>query len=355
MARDSAVLAPHMKIGKRAIVFLLVVAAVSATILHYANRGPRAAPGTAVPELISLAPADSAYLLYADLSTLRASPFLTRLMALAPVPATDPDYAKFVRATGFDYTQDLDRLVLAARPGSPSPLTLALAEGRFDRAKISSYALRSGGLERHSGAEVYVFPPSPTSKAMSMAFLDPNRVAMAEGPEATAVVAALASHGAPSAFAPAVRERISRLADSAVFAVGQVNDVPENLSVGGLRSDQFSNLVRSLRWFTLVARPEVDRLKIAVEGECNTVENARQLAATLDGLRLFGQAAIADPKLRRNLEPSAVSLLENLLRRTQISRDDQRVRLSLELTSEMVNRLPGAPARKIPATSPRMR
>ena len=181
-----AAFAPHMRIAKRAIVFLLVAAAVSAAILHYANRGPKAAQGAAIPELISLAPADSAYLLYADLSALRASSFLARLMALAPAPATDPDYAKFVRATGFDYTQDLDRLVLAARPGSPSPLTLALAEGRFDHAKISSYALRSGKIERRSGAEVYVFPPSPTSKAMSMVFLGPSRVAMAEGPEATA-------------------------------------------------------------------------------------------------------------------------------------------------------------------------
>ena len=341
-----------MSIAKRAIVFLLVAAAASAAVVYYSSRGPNAAQGPALPELITLAPADSAYLFYANLAALRASPFLDRLMALAPSPAADPEYAGFVRATGFDYARDLDRLVLASRPGPSAPLTLALAEGRFDRARISSYALRSGTLERGGGAEVYVFPPSPTSKAMAFAFLNGNRVAMAEGPEAAKAIASLASDPAPSTFAPSMRERVSRVADSAVFAVGQVADVPQNFSPGGVRSDQFSNLVRSLRWFTLAAHPEGDRLKVAAEGECDTAESARQLTGTLDGLRMLGQAMLADPRTRQRLEPATAGLLDNLLRILQVSRDDQRVRLSLELTSEMVSRLPGAATRKTPATSP---
>lgn len=341
-----------MRTAKRAIGVLLVVAGVSAAGLYYSSRGPNAAQGPAIPELIALAPPDTAYLSYADLAALRASPFVARLMALAPSPAADPEYAGFVRATGFDYARDLDRLVVAARPGSPAPLTLALAEGRFDRARISSYALRSGTLERGSGAEVYTFPPSPTSKATAFAFLNDNRVAIGEGPEAAKVVAALASSRAPSRFAPAIRERISRVADSAVFVVGQVADVPQNLSPGGMRSDQFANLVRSLRWFTLAARPEGDRLKVAVEGECDTVESARQLAGTVDGLRMLGQAMLADPGTRQRLQPATATLLESLLRIIQVSRDEQRVRLSLELTSEMVKRLPEAPAGKTRSSSP---
>lgn len=339
-----------MRITKRAILILLVAAAVSASIVYYLRRGPTAQTA-GIPELISLAPADSAYLLYADLVTLRASPFLARLMALAPSPAADPEYAGFVRATGFDYTRDLDRMVFAARPSSTASLTIALAEGRFDHDKISGYALRTGKLERHSGAEVYVFPPGPSSRAMAFAFLAPNRVVLAEGPDSAAAVAALASHRAPSTFEPAMRERISRVADSAVFAVGQVGPVPENFAPGGMRSDQFTNLVRSLRRFTLAARPEGDRLRVIAEGECDTSENARQLAGTLDGLRTLAQVALADPKTRQRLDPETAALLDALLRDTQVSRDDQHVRLSLELTPEMVNRLPGAVPRKTPPST----
>jgi hypothetical protein len=337
-----------MRLASLAIVVLLVAAAVSGAALYYSSRGPKAAQTSAIPELVSLAPADSTHLLYADLAALRASPFLAHLMALAPSPKTDPEYAKFVLATGFDYASDLDRVVLAGR-SQPDAL-VALAEGRFDREKISRYVLRNGTLERRNGAEVYAFPPSATSKAMAFAFLNDRRVALAQGPEAAAAVAAPASR-TPNTFDGPLRERISRVADAAVFAVGQSGPAPENLSVGGLRPDQFANLVGSLRWFTLAARPEGDRLRVAAEGECDTVENARQLAATLDGLRVLGQIALADPKTRQRLEPATVELFDSLLRLLQVSRDDQRVRLSLELTSEMVGHSPGPAAGKAPAIS----
>ncbi len=344
-----------MKMAKRIILILVVAAAVRSSMLYYARRGPNAAQTGTIPELISLIPADSPYLFYADLATLRASPFLARLVALAPAPTADPEYAGFVRATGFDYARDLDRVALAARPGSQSNLNVALAEGHFNHERISSYALRSGNMERHGGTEVYVFPPSATARAMAFAFLGVNRIVIAEGPEAAAVVRALASLSAPSGFGPAMRERITRVADAAIFAVGQVGRVPENFSVGGMRSDQFTNLVRSLRWFTLAARPEGDRLRTLAEGECDTAENARQLAGTLDALRALAQVALADPRTRQNLQPATAALLDALLRDTHVSRDDLRVRLSLLLAPEMLNPPPAASAQRTPSPKQRMR
>jgi hypothetical protein len=341
-----------MNIAKRAALVLLFVSSVSAAALYYARRGPHAAQRGNIPELVSLAPADTAYLFYLDLAALRASSFLARLTALAPSPAADPEYARFVRATGFDYTRDLDRIAFAARPGTSTSLNVALAEGRFDRERISSYALRSGKRERHGGAEVFLFPPGPHSGPMAFAFLGPNRVALADGPDAREVLDRLVLEREPSQFQPAMRERVSRVAGSAAFAVGQVGHLPGNLAPGGLRSDQFNNLVRSLRWFTLAGRPERDRLRVLLEGECDTAENARQLASTLDGLRLLGQAALADPKTRQRLEPEAARLLEAMLGGIQVSRKDLRVRLDVELTEQMLERLPAAPAPKSSPTPP---
>jgi len=336
-----------MRIAKHAVVLLLLAAAISAAVLYYLRRGLSAAQTPTVPGLISLAPSEAPYLVYIDLTTLRSSPFLAQLIALAPAPTLEREYADFVHATGFDYSRDLDRVVVTVQPGSPASLTVALAEGRFDREKISSYALRSGKKERQNGVEVYVVPASTPTKAITFAFLNVNRVAIADGPS----LASLLAPRPPRAFDPAMRERIARLAGSAFFAIGQVGPVPENFSFAGVRSDQLTHLMRSLRWFSLAARPEGDRLKVAIEGECDTAESARQLASTLEGLRLLGQAALADPKTRRRLPPRTAELLGTLLRLAEVSRDDQRVRLHAELTSEMVDGLPGAAARENPSVN----
>ena len=372
----------RMRISKRGIA-LLLAAILTAAALYYGHRRSNAAQGVVLPELISLAPADASYLFYADLAALRSSPFLTHLLAPGPAAAQDREYAEFVRATGFDYARDLDRVVLALRPGLPGLGTVALAEGRFDREKISGYALRSGKLERQSGVKVYVVPAdvpaatraqSPVRQApgaglnsgrvIAFAFLDPpssssgqaHRIVLADGPSLGCL---LAPPKRGNALAPAMRERVSRVAGSALFGVGQVGPVPEHFSFGGIRSDQLANLVRSLRWFTLAAHPEGEHLRVTVEGECDTAESARQLAGTLDGLRLLGEAALADPGTRQRLEPQTAALLATLVRMLRVSRDDQgerhSVRLTLDLTPEMLGSLAGAALPKNPAARPSAR
>ncbi len=334
--------------AKRAIALLFLAAAVSAALLYYLRRGTRAARSSTIPDLIALAPPEAPYLIYADLAALRSSPSLVSLMASVPAPAVDKEYAQFVRVTGFDYTRDLDRVVLALIPQLRANQTVALAEGRFDQQKITSFALLTGRLEHQNGAEVYVLPATTNSGAASFAFLDANRVALTDGPSLAPVLSPRASGG----LDPAMRERISRVAGSALFAVGKVGPVPENFAPWGLRSEQFTHLARSLRWFTLAARPEGDRMRVALEGECDTLENARQIAGTLDGLRLLGQAALSDPNTRKRLEPEALRLLDSLLRIVEVSRDDLRVRLALELTPDMLGSLPRVIAPKTPVASP---
>ncbi len=337
-----------MTMFKRVAVGLTLALALSAAVLYYLHRGPSAAQSGNLPGLLELAPADAAYLVYVDVAAFRSSPFMASIDAWTAAAPPDPEYEEFIRATGLDYSRDLDRVVLAIRPGPVMGRAVALAEGRFDRARITSYALRTGKMEPQNGVSVYVVPGrSSPAKSFSFAFLNDRRVVLAEGPNLAPVLAARA----PGGFDRALRERISRVAGAAFFAVGRVSSVPENLSFGGLRSDQFANLARSVRWFSLAARPEGDRMKVAAEAECDTSENARQMVGTLDGLRLLGLAALADPKTRRRIPPQTVALLETLLRVAEVSRDNQRVRLLLELTPEMLHAATG----KAPAATPRGR
>ncbi len=334
-----------MHLTKRVLILLLLAAAITAGVLYSLRRGPRAAPADTFPDLIALAPPNSTYFFYADLAALRSAAFLAQLSAMVPSPTADRDYAEFVRATGFDYTKDLDRVLLAARPGPSGNLTIALVEGRFDREKITSYILRSGKLEQQNGVNVYVVPSEKPSKFVALAFLGANRIALADGPSLEPV---LGPHP-PGGLDPAMREHLARVAGSAFFAVGQVGRVPEDFSLGGMRSDQFTNLVRSLRWITLAARTEGDHLRLAVEGECDTLESARQLAGTLDALRVLGQGLLADPKTRQRLGPDDVSRLETLLGAVGVSRDEQRVRVLLELTPEMIRAM--TPKKAAPNTA----
>jgi hypothetical protein len=341
-----------MNMAKRVGIVLLLVGAASASTLYYLRRGSSAAQTPSPPQLISLIPAGASYVFYADLVPLRESVLLARIAALAPQVNADREYADFVRATGFDYSRDLDRAVLAAQPEPPGNFTMVVAEGRFNREKIIAYALRSGRVERQNGAAVYVVPtqgyPSgaskPRAKEISFTFLSSNRLALAEG----LGLAPLLGPHAPAGPDPEMRERITLVAGAAVFAVGRVGSLPENFSLGALRSDQFTNLVRSLRWFSLAARPESDRLKVALEAECDNAGNARQIAGTLEGLRLLGQAALADPRTRQQMPPETSAALETLLRAVEVSRDDQRVRLLLEFTPQMLD----AARPKSPVASP---
>ncbi len=331
--------------SRRTLVALGGVALVAAGSAYYlvrrhaepSYRGP-------APPLVTLIPATARYVGYADLAALRASPFFQELAALAPAVPTDPEYAEFVRATGFDYSRDLDRVAFALEPGAGVPLTLAYAEGRFDHGKLSGYAARSGKIEHLSGAEIFEFTTTSSSKRVALAFLASNRVALAGGPDA---VNALASRVAESrarrqSLLPEMREHIERVAGSALFVVGRLDPLQDMLTIGGLRSDQLNNLLRSLRWFSLSGQPQGDHLQIIADGECDTPEAARQMSITLDGLRVLAQAALFDSKTRRQIGPKMLPVLESLLREVEVTRAAQRVRLRVELTPEMLRALRGS-------------
>ncbi len=335
-----------MSRSQRVLASALLGTVALGTVLYFTYRS-RAAQTGAMPELITLAPADAPILLYADVAALRAAPFFQRLLAAAPTPQLDPEYMEFVRETGFDYTRDLDRILAIGWTGSSASDGIVVAEGRFDRARLSSYARRKGRVESHNGIEVYIEPLSGAraGTTAAFAFLDDHRIAFGDLSRLETLLTVRDSSG-PST---AMRARVRRVAGSAVFVVAKADSLPQNASAGGLRSHQFDNLTRSLRWVSLGARSEGDRLDMAIEGECDTPENAQQLAGTLDGLRMMSQAALADPKTHERMDPQLVAWFESLLRVLNVSREDQRVRLTLQVTGEMMDRFPANSARSTPS------
>jgi hypothetical protein len=317
---------------KRILGILMIAVVVAATGVAYWRYGTHAAQSDVVPELLLYVPADAKVIVYLDAAALRSSAFAADLIALGPSQTPDREYLEFVQATGFDFSRDLDRVVMIIRQQTPAEVALAVAEGKFDRARITAYALRSGKAARANGADIFEIPQPSSGKNVALTFLDEGRIALAQGVGGRAALESLLQRGREASLVPAMRERIVRVSGSPIFAVGQLEKLPDNMAVGGVRSDQLNNMAQNIRWATLGLRPEGEVVQIAADGECDTPENAHQLAGTFDGLQLLAQSILSDPKTRARLAPQVVTLLDSVLRDLHVSQDGVRVRLTLQLT-----------------------
>jgi hypothetical protein len=295
------------------------------------------------PDLAALAPADSNLVFFADLTALRASPLLEQLKSLAPSPTPDPDYAAFVRASGFDYQNDLDKVLLASRQADGKTEMVAIAEGRFDRQKIRSYALANGKLERQNGFDVYLIPSgtpgSPQEKTIALAFLSDTRIAISDSGSLDSFLAGPDRAHATQAIAAgelSLDERVSHVGDAPLFVVTRVPDEPANWAPGGIHSDQLNDLVRSVQWVDLKIEPAADHLHITLEGECVDAGKAASLEGTLTGLRFLAEAYLGTPNAQKQFKPAYVANAQQLLNSAVVTHNDRWVSISVDLTQDFL-------------------
>src|SRR6267143_2070034 len=125
-------------IGLAAIVVVLGAAVVFG-YLQWSVRN-----GSAREEALALMPTDAIAILFADFGELRQARFIAKLYAWATKPQADADYAQFLKETGFDFERDLERITIAVEKRGQDPTLFAILDGKFDRQKISAYALKDG-------------------------------------------------------------------------------------------------------------------------------------------------------------------------------------------------------------------
>ena len=94
-------------------------------------------------------PADTDSVVFADFTQLRGAPFFSALRDWVPQPQQlDPEYAKFLHDTGFDYERDLDRIAVATIKRGQMTEFFAVGDGRFDRKKIEHVRRRIGNARQ---------------------------------------------------------------------------------------------------------------------------------------------------------------------------------------------------------------
>lgn len=126
-------------------------------------------------------PGENVLLLHLDVAALRAATSLSPLLQSQVPP--DPDYAAFVRQTGFDYQRDLDQAAVCYLPDR----VYILARGRFDPARLRAYAQAQGGV--CAGDRPCHMPASQPGRRISFLLLSSDTLALATAPETDAVLA----------------------------------------------------------------------------------------------------------------------------------------------------------------------
>jgi hypothetical protein len=314
------------------------------------------------PDILSQLPADApvvAYIDAASLRTLQNSRFAAALGLASPGPQADRDYATFVRETGFDYTRDLDHAAIAAWPasfGTPENVlgehrVLAIADGRFDQQKIRAYALRTGKEIPHGSQPVYEVPGNPP---VSFTFLSPTRIALAGGRNPTDLLARVNPNASSaSTRGPAMQSRIQRVAGAPVFAVARTDRLPQSIYASLHNSPQLEQIARSVQAITLAGQPDRDNLKLTIDAECDALKNAVQLAFLLETGKMAGSMALSDPRTRRQMTKEQFMFVSALINRATINHQNKIVRLTLEITPDMLATAPPKPAAThAPSTTP---
>ncbi len=313
-------------------------AMIACGLFYFSFGRGNTAKASPIPDLLSALPAGAPGLVYIDLAAIRTSPFYQHRPDKGPIAIPNQDYTDFIRSTGFDFENDLDRVVIASWPASAARdagKTVAIAEGRFDRAKIRNYAMLKGKLDHQQGHEVFLFPASGQTRMSTLTFLDDRRIALVAGPS----IAPLLDSNADASASDPARERAARLDGAAAYFITRVPPIPDNAggagSPGGAASAQFLALARSVKWVTLAARPEGENLRMSLEGECDNATDAQQFKSALELVRMFGRAGLDSTKNKQSMDPSTLAMLQAMLTGAEVTQAAERVRILVEITPDV--------------------
>ena len=162
---------------------LLLAALAVAAVLPVAWLGWRVWQKRDPLALFRWLPGENVLLLHLDVEALRRAAALTSLLESQVPP--DPDYAAFVRDTGFDYQRDLDQAVVCYLPDR----VFVLARGRFHPERLRAYALAQGGAcaGNRLGLPCHIAASRPGQR-VSFVLLADDLLALATAPEPDAVL-----------------------------------------------------------------------------------------------------------------------------------------------------------------------
>jgi hypothetical protein len=235
-------------------------------------------------ELIAALPPDDATHVYVNFEALRRGGILE--MLAGSKAAEDPDYRKFVAETAFDYRSDLDSAAVAFLHGD----TYFALRGRFDFAKLSSYARAQGG---GCASGICSMPASAPGRSISFYLLRRGVLAMAVSREQRG--ASLIGPGQWKTTPQIPADPIWISAPS--FAFSDVSALPEG-------THAFLSPLAHAQQITFAAGPQGERFAIRFEANCATATDAAALTKQLSDTTELLKKMLA----REHMTPNARDL-----------------------------------------------
>jgi hypothetical protein len=155
------------------------------------------------------------------------------------------------------------------------------------------------------------------------------------------------------------------VAGSPVFAVIRGEDLKDAFgsgaasqdfarrATGGISSPQLSTLLAQLQWLTLAAKPENNKLRVAVDAESLEDKNAQQLTDLLNGVVLLARAGLSNATSPQPLGATTRQSYLALLKSVEVSRidrpDTKSVRLMFDVTPDLLKSAPSYAPAGVPA------
>lgn len=325
----------------------LLIASLGALILlgasYFAYTRWTAEQGRSRESLLEQLPATASSVIYVDLAELRQGDLLKSLAKWTAGSVEEPEYQAFVKETGFDYERDLNQLGIAFRARNSKNSYFAIADGHFDRKKISDYLHKNASSEQKSGREIFHVTSSMPGRNVALAFLSDDRIALTDGDDLSADLESANREVGHQEWS----ERFERLSGVPAFVLirqeAAIGKVLSERAPGGIASPQLAQLLNRLTWVSIAGKPEGTSFRVVIDGECPNEMVMRQLTEFFTGITLLAQAGLNDPKLREKMdatEREAYLQLLNSIEVTKLNRgDSQSVRVSLVVLPDTWSKL----------------
>ncbi len=218
-------------------ILLFVVVGAILTLVWLRRRG--------APEAVRLLPEADA-VLYVNLGLIRLGTAVPRI----PEVTREPDYAAFVRATGFEFERDLEEVALAVhsappgalQPGTPPsgapPLPYRTSEifmGRFDAKRLSGYLKKlAASSGRYGDSDIYNIPYE--GHTVRVALLGVDLVAVSNEDDPAVIHGIIDRYHAlarPLAGPALVREHYTRIPlGSVAWVIGRIPAAQMGMAAG---------------------------------------------------------------------------------------------------------------------------
>jgi hypothetical protein len=320
------------------IVLAVVVVAAAVTLAVQLRK-------SAPPEPARLLPSADAFF-YADMSWLHK----TSSQPLAPVPH-DPEYERFIQATGFEFERDLEAVAFAihypsAWPGggtggtTPEPRFSEVFVGKFDGQRLSAYLKQiARSVENYNSIDIFTVPVEGRTLRVAMLSVDSVAASNHDDPGVIRGMVDRSRRLASPFGGPAfLRKYFKRVQfASPVWLIAHID--PSSPLFGGWRGvlPNAADVVLSASYNPLHLPLRTGAVHLRAEAVTANADDARSVADKLNGfVSMFNSAesSVSSP----GPDPDLKALFDSL----QIRQDGSRAELLATIPTGVFRKLIGS-------------